>query len=505
MRNRRYNPLSKQVQEPKVIWTPQPGAQVKTLSCPVKEVLVEGNRGGGKTDVLLMDFAQHVGKGWGESWKGIIFRETFPNLQDVIAKSQRWFRQIFPDATYNRGEHKWTFKTGEQLLFRHARVVDDYWSYHGHEYPWIGWEELTNWATEDLYMMMMSVCRCSNPDVTVRRYLSTCNPFGRGHNWVKNRFIDQAKPEEIIKEVITKEFLLELGVPTTEDMISERVYIHSSREENRALMDADPNYTLNIAQNSNPIIRKAWLEGDWDILAGGMFDDLWDNKTHMIKPFMIPRSWRVYRAFDWGLSAPFSVGWWAVSDGSSVFMNGKMVIYPRGTLIRIGEWYGWNGQPNKGLRLTNVQFGRGLKKREDELKRRLDIPKILKGPADASIFGNESDGEDIASKITKEFYNRSSVSQPIFIPSNKASGTRVIGWQLIRDRLEASVNNDLETPHMYIFDDCLQFKRTIRILPRDENKPDDLDTDAEDHILDETRYMVLFSTTKSEQKKYTLG
>lgn len=505
MRNRRYNPLSKQVQEPKVIWTPQPGAQVKTLSCPVKEVLVEGNRGGGKTDVLLMDFAQHIGKGWGESWKGIIFRETFPNLQDVIAKSQRWFRQIFPDATYNRGDHAWHFKTGEILYFRHARTVDDYWSYHGHEYPFVGWEELTNWATSDLYMMMMSVCRCSNPDVTVRRYISTCNPFGRGHNWVKNRFIDQAKPEEIIKEVITKEFLLDLGVPATEDMISERVYIHSSREENRALMNADPNYTLNIAQNSNSIIRKAWLEGDWDILAGGMFDDLWDNKIHMIKPFMIPRSWRVYRAFDWGLSAPFSVGWWAVSDGSSIFMDGKMVIYPRGTLIRIGEWYGWNGQPNKGLRLTNVQLGRGLKKREDELKRRLDIPKILKGPADASIFGNESDGEDIASKITKEFYNRTSISQPIFIPSNKASGTRVIGWQLIRDRLEASVNNDLETPHMYIFDDCLQFKRTIRILPRDENNPDDLDTDAEDHILDETRYMVLFSTTKSEQRKYTLG
>lgn len=500
-----YNPLSKQITTPKIIWKPQPGAQVKALSCPVFEMLIEGNRGGGKTDVLLMDFAQHVGKGWGESWKGIIFRETYPNLQDVIAKSQKWFRQIFPDAVYNRGKHMWTFKTGEQLLFRHARVVDDYWSYHGHEYPWIGWEELTNWATKDLYMMMMSVCRCSNPDVTVRRYISTCNPFGRGHNWVKNRFIDQAKPNEIIREVITKEFLQELGVPATEDSVSERVYIHSSREENEALMKADPKYVINIAQNSNPLIRKAWIHGDWDILAGGMFDDLWDNKVHMIKPFMIPRSWKVYRAFDWGLSAPFSIGWWAISDGTSVFVDGKMVLYPRGTMIRIGEWYGWNGEPNKGLRLTNVQMGRGLKKREDDIKRLYDIPKILKGPADASIFGNESDGEDIASKITKEFYNKERVNQLIFIPSNKASGTRVIGWQLIRDRLEASVNKDLETPHMYIFDTCHQFKRTIRIAPRDEDKPDDLDTTCEDHILDETRYMVLFSTTKGEQKKYTLG
>ena len=54
----------KTIDKPKrIVWKPQAGAQVKVLSCPVFEVLIEGNRGGGKSDVLLMDFAQHIGKG----------------------------------------------------------------------------------------------------------------------------------------------------------------------------------------------------------------------------------------------------------------------------------------------------------------------------------------------------------------------------------------------------------------------------------------------------------
>lgn len=489
----------------KVIWQPQAGAQVKTLSCPVFEVLIEGNRGGGKTDVLLMDFAQHVGRGWGESWRGIIFRETYPKLQDVIARSNKWFRQIFPDATFNRADKSWRFKTGEVLLFRHARVMEDYWSYHGHEYPWIGWEELTNWPTPDLYLMMMSVCRTSDPNVTMKRYISTTNPAGKGHNWVKNRFIDQAPPEVIIRDKISKEDLQDLGMPIEQDIETERVYINSELKENIALMKADPMYAVNIAQNTNPMIKKAWIQGSWDILAGGMFDDLWDIKKHTIKPFMIPQSWKVYRAMDWGLSAPFSVGWWAISDGTSAIIEGQVKHFPRGTLIRVGEWYGWTGEPNKGLRLTNILLGRGIKKREDELKRKYDIQRIYRGPADASIFGDESDGEDIAGKISKAFYGRENVMQPIFHPSNKKSGTRVIGWQLIRDRLEAVVENDIEVPQMLVFDTCQQFIRTIRLLPRDEKNPDDADTDAEDHIMDETRYMVLFGATPAEQRRYTLS
>ena len=40
------------------------------------------------------------------------------------------------------------------------------------------------------------------------------------------------------------------------------------------------------------------------------------------------------RSFDWGSSKPFSVGWWAESDGTTA-PNGK--TYPRGSLSKDGE------------------------------------------------------------------------------------------------------------------------------------------------------------------------
>jgi hypothetical protein len=158
-----------------VIWQPACESQAAFLSCPVFEVLFQGTRGGGKTDCLLMDFAQFVGRGFGKDWAGILFRRTYPELEDVEKKANRWFPQIFPDAEYVAGKHLWKFRTGETLKFRHAERIADYQKYHGHEYPWIGWEELTNWATPDLYVKMMSVCRSSNPSVP-RHIRATCNP-----------------------------------------------------------------------------------------------------------------------------------------------------------------------------------------------------------------------------------------------------------------------------------------------------------------------------------------
>lgn len=460
------------------------------------------------TDALLMDFAQFVGKGFGEAWKGILFRETFPDLKDVIAKSNKWFRKIFPDAVYNSSDHCWKFATGEVLYFRHARTVKDYWSYHGHEYPWVGWEELTKWATPDLYLMMMSICRSSDKGVP-RHYRATCNPWGAGHSWVKKRFIDRGPAETIITDVLTEDEQKELGLKNiTGDRYMDRCYVHGDRNENRALMDNDKDYELNLVRGSaNEATKKAWIEGDWNIMSGGMFNDIWDKDIHLIRPFNIPNSWRVNRAFDYGSTKPFSIGWWAVSDGTEAFINGKPRIFPKGTIILIGEWYGWErGNPNVGLKMTSSKIGAGLKEREDMLKKKLRFSKVYPGPGDASIFGSESDGDSIAKKINHGYYGRETRNN-IFVPSNKKPGTRKIRWAIIRDRLTASVENSLEDPHLYVFDTCLEgLARTIVEMPRDEKDPDDIETKfSEDHALDMTGYEVLYTASQAEMKRFTTG
>ena len=46
-------------------------------------------------------------------------------------------------------------------------------------------------------------------------------------------------------------------------------------------------------------------------------------------------------------------------------------------------------------------------------------------------------------------------------------------------------------PMMYVFRNCKAFIRTIPLLQYDEHRPEDLDTDGEDHVADEVRYFCM--------------
>jgi len=251
-----------------VVWMPQNGSQSLFMSTPFFEALYHGTRGPGKTDALIMSFAQHVGKGYGAAWRGIIFRQTYPQLADVQAKTEKWFRQIFGNrAKFNRSKMQWDWDTGEVLLLRHMARPSDYWNYHGHEYPFIGWEELCNWADDTCFTSMFACCRSSTKGVP-RMVRATTNPYGPGHNWVKARYGLDGKWYRA--EIITLE-------PTdTEGRIEPaRAAYYGHIDENKILLLADPDYKATIiAASSNPAMAEAWLFGSWDIVAGGMFDDL---------------------------------------------------------------------------------------------------------------------------------------------------------------------------------------------------------------------------------------
>lgn len=623
--------------EQNVIWEPQPGSQQLFLSCPYYEVLLHGSRGPGKTDCLLMAFAQHVGKGHGVGWRGIIFRMSYPELEEIIKKTRQYFPFIFPGAIYNKAKHVWTFPDGEELLLRHMDDEADYWSYHGHEYcvspdtevltpsgyvcmgnlkigdkvltlqgedevshifpttpkecvtayfydesgnliseqvqsvkhrllsiadasceesswqdcislpgvvkharlhrllggldktnrrtrhgvsvsfpepyssqvqtthlpmgiafgvfvpcglrdtmditvkqhhhyitrggivnsnSYIGWDELTNWPTDSCYTKMMACCRSSMPGVP-KMIRSTANPMGVGHGWVKDRFIDKSPS----------------GVPFSdpETPSLKRVHIAASIFENKKLLENDPEYINRLKAEPDPNRRKAWLLGSWDIVAGGALDDVWLPSRHVIAPFKIPRTWYIDRSFDWGSSRPFSVGWWAESDGSPATMaDGRRIHFPSGTLFRIHELYGWTGKPNQGNRWTSTQIAQKVLTIDHLLEKRYNIP-VNGGAADPAIY-DRLDDESIAEKMSEAGVD--------WVPAIKTPGSRVTGLEAIRERLEAAKQSPLEAPGLFVFRDCKHFLRTVPVLPRSERNPDDVDTSAEDHVYDETRYRI---------------
>lgn len=458
-------------------WIALPGSQQLFLSSPIFETLFEGSRGPGKTDSLLMDFAQHCGQGFGANWRGILFRQTYKQLSDIIAKSKRWFPRIFgrDGVKYNSSTHTWVWATGEELLLRQMKKPDDYWDYHGHEYPWIGFEELTNWPNADCYESMKACSRSSWPGMP-RKYRATCNPFGVGHNWVKAYFIDPAPRGTIIGVA---------GKP-------QRVAIHGSILENKILLANDPEYLDKLRSITSTPKRLAWLYGHWDIVAGGMFDDVWDSDVHLLEPFAIPPSWRVFRALDWGSSKPFSVGWWARSDGTigsgaswPLDAYGTKRVFPPGTLLRIAEWYGYNGEPNVGLGWVSSKVATEARKLEEQFVNSeigVTRDRIMPGPADG--IWNPEEGNDLAANFANEGMH--------FAAANKTSGSRRIGWELMRTMLGAASAGNNEEPGMYCLNNCRNgFVRTVPSLPRDLIDMDDVDTDAEDHCGDESRYMAL--------------
>ncbi|MEX2444493.1 MAG: hypothetical protein WD492_12870 [Alkalispirochaeta sp.] len=474
-----------QLETNNAVWQPQPGSQQLFLACPHFEVLYEGTRGPGKTDALLMDFAQHVGHGYGPDWRGVIFRREYKELGDVINKSKKWFRQMFPGARFleSTDKLKWVFRDGEELLFRTASRADDYWNYHGHEYPFIAWEELTSWPDLELYSKMMSVCRSTNPYIP-RKYRSTANPYGPGHNVVKARFIDIAPAGVAVGEEFTD--------PVSGRVLTRRrVRIHGTIWENLILLESDPEYLQTLLAIKDPNLRRAWLHGDWDIVAGGAVDDVWNRDVHVLRPFRIPSSWYVDRSFDWGSTKPFSVGWWAESDGTPVTLaDGTRRTYPKGWVIRIGEWYGWNGTPNEGLRLTDQAIGKGIREHEEYLRESLGVQTVNAGPADTAIFDADPGKDSIAHGINAGYWGKSTLAnRNIFTEADKRPGSRVRRLQTLRRRLSAALEPRPEEPGLSVFDTCTDgFLRTVPVLPRDKRNPDDIDTEAEDHVADETGY-----------------
>lgn len=465
-------------QEEEVVWKPNPGAQSLFLACPFFEVLFGGPRGNGKSDALIMCFGANVGRGYGASWRGIIFRRTYPQLADIKAKTQKWFPRIFKGARFNKAEHVWYFADGETLFLRALNSEDDYDNYHGHEYPFIGFEELANWPDPKAYLKMHSCSRSPHKEIP-RMIRSNTNPWGVGLNWVKARFRLPAMMNRPIEEP---------DMPT-------RVAIQGSLSENVVMLESDPNYQQRIkAAATSKEQLKAWLEGDWTVIAGGMFDDLWDPRFHVLRPFEIPASWYVDRSFDWGSSKPFSVGWWAESDGSDVELpDGTVLSTVPGDLFRIGEWYGWTGSPNEGNRMLAAEIADGILLREEEDLPLDDHHGIHPGCADSAIF-NADNGVSVARSMRAVGVK--------WDAADKSAGSRRHGWEELRKRLKAVLppehpahpviprppGTPREEPGIFIFDTCDQFIRTVPSLPRARKDPDDVDTDAEDHVADEVRY-----------------
>ncbi len=460
---------------PVVVWEAQPGPQTALIACPIFEVFYGGARGGGKTDGMLGEWLSHEDM-WGAAASGLMVRRTLTDLSDTIKRSKEIYPQL--GARFNESTKTWTFPSGAQFIFRYLDNDADADHYQGHSYTRVYVEEVGQFPSPAPVMKLMATLRSGRGVPCAFR--ATGNPGGPGHQWVKARYIT---PAPMGWRVVTETFVNPF---TGEPVTAERVFIPSRLSDNHYLGD---DYVARLHLSGTATLVRAWLEGDWSIIEGAFFDE-WSEGRHVIAPFQLPGSWGRFRSGDWGYDKPFSIGWWAVAGDDYAVAPGRVI--PRGALVRYREWYGARS-PNTGLRLTAEAVAAGIREREvDEPRDLTGRLAVEYGVLDPSAFA-ESGGPSIAERMWtshKVGWRRADNAR---IPRAGAMG----GWDQLRARLIGTARRREDTgqvdwllgrPMLYLFSTCIDTIRTLPTMQHDKLRPEDMDTDGEDHAADEVRY-----------------
>ncbi len=398
--------------------------------------------------------ARGGGKSWAVRTKAVLLALRYPGIKIMIV------RKTYPElranhitplkqmvngvAQFKETAKEFVFGNGSVIKLGYCRNIKDLDRYQGTEVDVLFLDEATQ-LTEEQFDRFKACVRGVN-DYPKRVYL-TCNPGGVGHAFVKRLFIDRVyKPGE-----------------NPDDY----VFYKSLVTDNAALMESDPDYIKRLEALPTKL-RKAWLEGDWNIFDGQFFEEFRDDPahykdrrfTHVIEPFEIPSGWNIVRSFDFGFAKPFSCDWWAIDYDGRAYL--------------ILQLYGCTGTPNEGLKWHPDKIFEEIHRLETT--HRWLRGRNISGVADPSIW-DVSRGESIAD-----------IADRHFVYFTKGDNKRLPGWMQVHYRLDFDENG---MPMMYFFNTCKDAVRTLPLLRFSTTNPEDLDTTDEDHFADSCRYFCM--------------
>lgn len=436
-------------------WRPQSGPQHALVLCPYPEILFGGARGGGKTDGILGKYAIKE-KRWGEAFNAVFFRKEMPQQDDLIERAKAIY--LPTGARYSEQKKQFAMPHGGRIRFRPLESIADAEKYQGQSLSDAAVEEAGNYPMSAPIDRLFGCLRSSH-GVPIQLIL-TANPGGPGHHWIKERFID---PSPLGMRRIVRQ------LPNGRE--HHAVYIPSKITENRILLNADPDYISRLYLVGSVELVRAWLEGDWNVIAGAFFPEFSIAK-HVCAPFAIPDHWARIRMGDWGSARPFCILWAAVADGV------EYPHVPRGTMLIYREWYGWNGKANEGCYLTAQEVGAGILARETSIRDGQPYTEKMSDEViDPAAFARDG-GPSIAERMDLNWRRADN--------SRVAKVGAIGGWDEVRQRLKNTLKS--EDNGLLIFSTATHLIRTLPALQHDPNKAEDVDTTGEDHAPDALRY-----------------
>ena len=403
-----------------------------------KYLLYGGAKSGGKSYILRWALIKLLLKWAGQGHRNVrvgLFCENFPVLKDrqvtkIATEFPDWLGKLSESNVHGLSFVLAPAFGGGIIALRN---IDDPSKYASSEFAAIAIDELTKNPAE-VFSQFRSIVRWKGIEET--KIFAGSNPGGIGHAWVKKLWIDRDFPKEE----------------------SEADRFHFVK----ALVSDNPHVAASYIRTLEALpegLRKAYLEGSWDIYEGQFFNE-WREDKHVVTPFQIPDSWRKFRTIDHGRTKP-TAGYWVAVDHD-------------GTLYVYREHYraGQDADQN-AMQIAEASINHETQKQEPYAFTLLD----------SACFSKQG-GETIA-----EIYERNGVQAQPWPKNRKA------GWNLFHEYLRHGEEPDPEhpgqvrmrQPKLRFFSNCKHAIRTIPSLVFDDNDPEDLDSNGEDHAADAIR------------------
>lgn len=414
-------------------WKPFPKQEI-ALKTKVFELLYGGARGPGKTDAGIVWMLKCVDN---SRFRGLVIRLNATDLSDWLSRARVMYKKMGGLVVGNEIR----FPSGAVIITGHLKDEAAYEKYQGHEYQRVLIEELTQIPSEERYLKLIASCRSTIEGIDPRVF-ATANPGGRGHSWVKKRFVDPATPGTKFKDSKSGR---------------DRIFISATIKDNPILIEKDPDY-VNFLKSLPDQLRDAWYYGKWDVFFG-MYFDRFDRDTHVYDPkeIKIDKHWPRFVSIDWGYNDQMAIYWHAVGPDQHIYTY--------------REYY--------------------ERERMDE-EAADDVVRLSKGENIRTFIGDPNSFSVRVSQKHKLGYSyivqRKEVWAKRGVPITLGNNSRIPGWSRLRQYMRVREYMGKPSSWWHISKDCPNLIAEIQAAVYDSKNVEDIDDACKDHALDSCRY-----------------
>jgi len=417
--------------------------------------LFGGAAGPGKTKALLWEAIRQAHKV--DRCDTLLLRRTYPELESsLLAYFRRDVRRELYKS-YNESKHLVTWTNGSTTRFGYCRNENDVYQYQGAEFLFIGIDELTHFTLKQ-WQFLTSRNRCPVPN-SFSNMAGATNPGNIGHAWVKALWVDHQPPAGFERA--------DLYDARDYDFIRARIDdnpLYADDNEYRRTLEALPEH-----------LRRAFLDGDWNVFAGQYFD-IFDYGRHTARPeeLRLETWWPRWISIDWGFQHPSAVYWHcAVPVDSRQFK-----VEDKEETRRVKD-FSFNSQPSTfNSRIVTyrefVQNGLSPRMLAQAIAERSGRERINEVFLSPDAFAHRTSEASIAEQLGDVL-----VANGLPRPA-PADDDRVGGWQLMYQLLESNA--------WVITENCARLIECIPQLVRDDRRHEDIRKVDGDDPADAARY-----------------